>query len=228
MEMGPTEKGLSRTYVLQAVERSLQRLQIDCIDLYQAHKDDEAIPLEETLGAFADLIKQGKVLAIGASNYTAERLAQALPREQGEQAAALRVPAAAVQPLSTALPTRRRWSRSAGRRAWASSPTTPSPAGFLTGKYRSEADLAQSQRGEDGQEVPQRSRAAHPRGPRCGRRAVPLDSGPGGPRLAAGPAERDGTDRQRDEPGAVHRPYRGHPPQPGRRDRGGAEPGERM
>src|SRR5437660_4594518 len=78
MEMGPGEKGLSRAYILRAVERSLQRLQTDHIDLYQSHTDDEATPLEETLGAYAELIKQGKVRAIGASNYTAERLAEAL------------------------------------------------------------------------------------------------------------------------------------------------------
>jgi aryl-alcohol dehydrogenase-like predicted oxidoreductase len=78
MEMGPGEKGLSRSYVLRAVERSLQRLQTDYIDLYQAHTDDTTTPLEETLGAFAELIRQGKVRLIGASNYKAERLAQAL------------------------------------------------------------------------------------------------------------------------------------------------------
>src|SRR5947207_3042803 len=74
MEMGPGEKGLSRAYVLKAAERSLNRLQCDVIDLYQAHKDDEATPLEETLGAFGELIRQRKVRAIGASNYGAERL----------------------------------------------------------------------------------------------------------------------------------------------------------
>ena len=78
MEMGPDQKGLSRTYIRQAVERSLQRLQVDSIDLYQAHKDDETTPLEETLGAFAELIREGKVKAIGASNYSATRLAEAL------------------------------------------------------------------------------------------------------------------------------------------------------
>src|SRR6476659_2753913 len=78
MEMGPGEVGLSRAYMTRAVEASLKRLQTDRIDLDQAHKDDEATPLEETLGAFGDLIRQGKVRAIGASNYTADRLAQAL------------------------------------------------------------------------------------------------------------------------------------------------------
>lgn len=77
MEMGPTDKGLSRAYIFRAVERSLERLQTDYIDLYQSHQDDAATPFEETLGAYAELIKQGKVRAIGASNYTAERLAAA-------------------------------------------------------------------------------------------------------------------------------------------------------
>lgn len=78
MEMGPTEKGLSRAYILAAVERSLQRLQTDYIDLYQAHIDDPSTPLEETLGAFAELMTAGKIRALGASNYEADRLAAAL------------------------------------------------------------------------------------------------------------------------------------------------------
>src|SRR4051794_20716079 len=78
LEMGPGEKGLSRAYITRAVGRSLQRLQVETIALYQSHTDDEATPIEETLGAYAELIRQGKVRAIGASNYTAERLTQAL------------------------------------------------------------------------------------------------------------------------------------------------------
>ncbi len=77
-EMGPSEKGLSKQYIFRAVERSLERLQTDYIDLYQSHIDDSLTPLEETLDAYGELIRQGKVRAIGASNYTAERLAQAL------------------------------------------------------------------------------------------------------------------------------------------------------
>jgi aryl-alcohol dehydrogenase-like predicted oxidoreductase len=78
MQMGPSDKGLSRPYILKAVDRSLQRLKTDYIDLYQAHIDDKETPLEETLGAFADLIASGKVRAIGASNYEPDRLAAAL------------------------------------------------------------------------------------------------------------------------------------------------------
>jgi aryl-alcohol dehydrogenase-like predicted oxidoreductase len=78
MQMGPGEKGLSRPYILKSVDRSLHRLKTDHIDLYQAHIDDKGTALEETLGAFADLIAAGKVRAIGASNYEADRLAAAL------------------------------------------------------------------------------------------------------------------------------------------------------
>ena len=76
--MGDTDKGLSKAYIRRAVEASLKRLQTDVIDLYQSHDDDAATPLEESMGAFADLIKEGKVRAIGASNYRAPRLAEAV------------------------------------------------------------------------------------------------------------------------------------------------------
>lgn len=78
IEMGPGKKGLSRAYMMQAVEVSLRRLQTDYIDLYQSHRDDPDTPIEETLSAYADLIKQGKVREIGASNFSAARLAEAL------------------------------------------------------------------------------------------------------------------------------------------------------
>lgn len=77
-EMGPGEKGLSKSYIQRAVEKSLKRLQTDYIDLYQSHFDDPDTPMEETLEAYDQLIRQGKVRAIGASNYTAERLSQAV------------------------------------------------------------------------------------------------------------------------------------------------------
>jgi aryl-alcohol dehydrogenase-like predicted oxidoreductase len=78
MDMKAAGKGLSAAHIKSAVEASLKRLNTDYIDLYQAHADDPTVPLEETLGAFADLIKAGKVRAIGASNYSAERLTAAL------------------------------------------------------------------------------------------------------------------------------------------------------
>ena len=146
MEMGPGDKGLSRSYILRAAERSLERLQTDVIDLYQSHVDDEKTPLEETLGAFGELMQQGKVRAIGASNYAAERLTQALriSREQN-------LPAyCCLQPLYN-LCDRAAFEDSlqavCQKEGLAVIPYFSLAAGFLTGKYRSEADLAQSPRG---------------------------------------------------------------------------------
>ena len=78
MGPGPNDTGLSRQHIMQGVEASLTRLQTDYIDLYQAHWDDRETPLDETLRAFDDLVRQGKVRYIGASNYVAWRLARAL------------------------------------------------------------------------------------------------------------------------------------------------------
>src|SRR3984957_18364916 len=78
IEIAPGKKGLSRAYMQTAVADSLRRLQTDYIDLYQSHRDDPETPIEETLSSYADLIKQGKVREIGASNFSAERLAESL------------------------------------------------------------------------------------------------------------------------------------------------------
>lgn len=75
---GPENEGLSRKHILQAVENSLRRLQTDHLDLYQAHWPDENSPIEETLRAFDELVKQGKVRYVGASNYSGWELMQAL------------------------------------------------------------------------------------------------------------------------------------------------------
>jgi aryl-alcohol dehydrogenase-like predicted oxidoreductase len=77
-DLGEGKGGLSPQWIAQAVEDSLRRLQVERIDLYQAHKDDESVELEATLEAFAKLVEAGKVRAIGASNYSAPRLQQAL------------------------------------------------------------------------------------------------------------------------------------------------------
>jgi aryl-alcohol dehydrogenase-like predicted oxidoreductase len=146
-EMGPNDKGLSRAYIFRAVERSLERLQTDYIDLYQSHKDDPSTPLEETLDAYAELIKQGKVRAIGASNYTADRLAAALdvsekhgyPRYESLQPHynlyERAVYEAALEPLCLA-------------KGLGVIPYYSLASGFLTGKYRSESDLSKSPRGQ--------------------------------------------------------------------------------
>jgi aryl-alcohol dehydrogenase-like predicted oxidoreductase len=78
MGSGPNDTGLSRHHILDGVEASLRRLQTDYIDLYQAHWDDRETPLPETLRAFDDLVRHGKVRYIGASNYHAWRLTRAL------------------------------------------------------------------------------------------------------------------------------------------------------
>jgi len=78
MGSGPNDAGLSRLHIMQGVEASLTRLKTDYIDLYQAHWDDKETSLEETLRAFDDLVRQGKVRYIGASNYSAWRLTRAL------------------------------------------------------------------------------------------------------------------------------------------------------
>jgi aryl-alcohol dehydrogenase-like predicted oxidoreductase len=78
MGSNPDEQGLSRKHIIQGVEDSLRRLQTDYIDLYQAHIDDQQAPLEETLAAFNQLVEQGKARVIGTSNYSAQRLAEAL------------------------------------------------------------------------------------------------------------------------------------------------------
>ncbi|UGB37909.1 aldo/keto reductase [Frateuria soli] len=137
------QPGLSPVNIQQAVEGSLKRLQVECIDLYQAHQDDAAIPLADTLGAFGRLIEQGKVRAIGASNYTAERFADALrmsaehglPRYESLQPEYNLLRRAGyereLEPLI-----RREQIGVISYYALAS--------GFLTGKYRSEADLSKS------------------------------------------------------------------------------------
>src|SRR5689334_14411081 len=78
MGSGPNDKGLSRAHIMAAIEASLRRLGTDYIDLYQAHWDDAETPLDETLRAFDDLVRQGKVRYVGASNYSAWRLTRAL------------------------------------------------------------------------------------------------------------------------------------------------------
>jgi aryl-alcohol dehydrogenase-like predicted oxidoreductase len=146
-EMGPGKKGLSKTYILQAAEDSLRRLQTDVIDLYQSHRDDPATPLEETLEAYAALIRQGKVRAIGASNYGSERLSEALE-------VSARLGLSSYQSLQ---PRYNLYDRSEFeqtleplcREKGLGVITYYSLAsGFLSGKYRSEKDLTKSIRGQ--------------------------------------------------------------------------------
>ena len=146
-EMGPDMKGLSRQYMFRAVEDSLRRLQTDYIDLYQAHKDDTETPLAETLSAFAELMEQGKVRAIGASNYTADRLAEALQISKVQ-----RLPRyESLQPLynlSDREPFEKELQPLCVKENIGVIPYYALASGFLTGKYRSEADSSKSKRGE--------------------------------------------------------------------------------
>jgi len=140
MDMGEAGKGLSAQHIEQACEASLRRLQTDRIDLYQSHLDDAEAPLEETLRAYERLIAAGKVRAIGASNYDARRLAEALkvsatsglPRYeclQPDYSLAERGYEAELEPLCRA--------EEIGVIGYFSL-----AAGFLTGKYRSAQDAA--------------------------------------------------------------------------------------
>jgi aryl-alcohol dehydrogenase-like predicted oxidoreductase len=146
MEMAPDKKGLSAAYIFRAVEDSLKRLQTDHIDLYQAHKDDPGTPLEETLGAFGKLMKDGKVRAIGASNYSGPRLSQALEvsKEHG-------LPAYQTMQPEYNLYDRADYEKNLERICVANELGVISyfslASGFLSGKYRSEVDLSKSQRG---------------------------------------------------------------------------------
>lgn len=143
---GSGRSGLSRRWIRQAVEDSLRRLQTDHIDLYQSHDDDASTPLEETLGAYADLIREGKLRAIGASNYAAARLAEALG-----VSARLGLPRyETLQPLFN-LVDRAPYEAELQPLCLAEGLGVVNfyglARGFLSGKYRSEADLGKSPRG---------------------------------------------------------------------------------
>ncbi len=157
MPMGDGSKGLGRAHILKSVEDSLQRLNTDVIDLYQSHKDDPTVPQEETLEAYDTLVRQGKVRAIGASNYDAARLAEALSisAANGWPAYVSLQPnynlydraefEAELEPLCL--------KEQVGVISYFSL-----ARGFLTGKYRSEADFHKSPRG------PQIAQFLNPRG----------------------------------------------------------------
>ncbi len=141
-----TQKGLSEKRITQAVEDSLRRLQTDYIDLYQSHQDDEATPMEETLGAYDKLIKQGKVKVIGASNFTAARLEQALHISKNNGLATYQC----LQPeynLFAREGYEAELEKLCTEKGIAVICFWSLAGGFLTGKYRSEADFGKSVRG---------------------------------------------------------------------------------
>jgi aryl-alcohol dehydrogenase-like predicted oxidoreductase len=146
-EMGPNRQGLSKTYILEAVEDSLKRLQTDYIDLYQSHADDPDTPLEETLEAYDQLIRQGKVRAIGASNFSAQRLAEALAAS--EQSGGPRYEC--LQPLYNLydrVDYEKELEPLCREKGLGVISYFSLASGFLTGKYRSEDDLANRARGD--------------------------------------------------------------------------------
>jgi aryl-alcohol dehydrogenase-like predicted oxidoreductase len=136
----PDGRPLGRDYIIASAEKSLKRLQTDYIDLYQSHSDDQKTPLEETLGAYAELIEAGKVRAIGASNYTAPRLAEALevsakhglPRYETLQPEYNLYDRAGFEDELAGL---------CAKEKIGVIPYYSLASGFLTGKYRSEKDL---------------------------------------------------------------------------------------
>ena len=146
--MGEGKVGLSPRYIKEAVEASLKRLQTDYIDLYQSHDDDADTPLAETMAAFDALIKEGKVRAVGASNYSAPRLAEALKVSQEN----------GLTRYETLQPQYNLYDRKVYEEALEKVVTDNGlgvinfyglAAGFLTGKYRTKADAGKSKRGEN-------------------------------------------------------------------------------
>ena len=144
--MGPDKKGLSKAYITRAVEDSLKRLQTDYIDLYQSHDDDKNTPLSETMEIFTDLVKQGKVRTIGASNYNADRFKEALEVSKKN----------GLETYLTLQPEYNLYDREGYEKEL--EPICQKnnigvityyslASGFLTGKYRSQDDISKSQRG---------------------------------------------------------------------------------
>ncbi len=141
LEMGPGKKGLSKAYIMSAIEDSLRRLQTDYIDLYQSHRDDPDTPIEETMEAHAQLVKDGKVRVVGASNFGAERL----------KASLLASAAAGIPRYETLQPNYSLCERGDFEGALQDLcvaenisviPYYSLASGFLSGKYRSKDDLS--------------------------------------------------------------------------------------
>ncbi|MFT3822354.1 MAG: aldo/keto reductase [Chitinophagaceae bacterium] len=145
-DMGQGKKDISKKYILRAVEDSLQRLQTDYIDLYQTHWDDDTTPVEETLDAYTQLIKEGKVRWIGASNLSPARLVASLEASRKHGYAAYQT----FQPHYN-LYDREVFEKELEKICLDNKLGVINyyalASGFLTGKYRSEADLNKSVRG---------------------------------------------------------------------------------
>ncbi len=147
MGRGPNDEGLSRLHIMNAVDASLRRLQTDYIDLYQSHWTDEDTPIEETMRALDDLVKQGKVRYVGASNYAAWELMQALWVSDKYNV----VRYDSLQPHYNLI-YREEFERELRSVCQTYGigviPYSPLAGGFLTGKYRKNAPLPESKRAE--------------------------------------------------------------------------------
>ena len=145
MDLGDGRKGLAKKYILEAAEASLKRLGTDYIDLYQSHQDDETVPLDETLEAYSQLIQQGKVRVIGASNYKGNRLAEAI-----ETARSHGLPAYQTLQPDYNLHERQAYETDlapvAAKYSLGVIPYFSLGSGFLTGKYKSREDAAGANR----------------------------------------------------------------------------------
>ncbi|MEC9261765.1 MAG: aldo/keto reductase [Pseudomonadota bacterium] len=148
MEMGDGTKGLSKANILRSAEASLKRLKTDYIDVYYAHADDEETPIEESLSAFEQLINEGKVGTVASSNYSAQRLSQAL-----DSAKQHGLPQFIAHQPEYNLFDRKGYEDGLDEvcQQYGLGVVTyfSLASGFLTGKYRTAEDLAASQRGED-------------------------------------------------------------------------------
>jgi aryl-alcohol dehydrogenase-like predicted oxidoreductase len=143
---GPNDKGLGRKHIIESANASLKRLQTDYVDVYQAHRFDRTVPLEETFLAFADLVRQGKVLYVGVSEWTAEQitLGAAIARE-------LNVPLISNQPQYNML-----WRviepqvvPASEREGLSQIVFSPVAQGVLTGKYKPSQPLPEGSRATD-------------------------------------------------------------------------------
>jgi aryl-alcohol dehydrogenase-like predicted oxidoreductase len=147
LEMEPDAKGLSKAYILRAAENSLRRLQTDYIDLYQSHRDDPSTSLDETLQAYAQLMEQGKVRTVGASNYSAERLSYALTLSRRHE-----LPRYECLQTEYNLYDRAEYEKTLEPVCIENGLGVLSyfslASGFLTGKYKSETDVANKARGD--------------------------------------------------------------------------------
>lgn len=146
-DMGQGKKDLSAKYIRSEIEQSLRRLQTDYIDLYQSHHDDPGTPVQETLHAYAGLVKEGKVRVIGASNFTRERLLESLQASKKEGYPRYQT----LQPLYN-LYERESFEKELQPLCLEYGigvlPYYSLASGFLSGKYRSPKDAPKSPRGK--------------------------------------------------------------------------------